>query len=238
MKGKKLEKELDLLVHLQNLDLEVNGGIEKKDNLSSRIGQIDFRLKEMENDLVGKKKELKQTKKQKRSKEKRIDEIDSLLRKHDDEKYRIKSQSEFGALDREIDRLQKEKLKEEDILLELMEREDELVNLLPSLEKEMDEEKKRLIKEKEDLGLNIKNVNQKEKKFKENKEKLINQISKFHFEQYERLRKMKGGLAVAGTKDGFCGGCNMKISFSIMGQVKRGEIVYCENCSRIIYSLE
>ncbi len=238
MKDKKLEKEIDLLVHLQNLDLEVNRGREKKESLSSRIGQIEFRLKEIEKDLMGKEEGLKQTKKQRRSKEKRIDEIDSLLRKHDDEKYRIKSRSEFEALDREIDRLQKEKLKEEDILLELMEREDELTNLLPSLEKEMDEEKKRLIKEKKDLELNIKNVNQKEEKFKEKREKLTNQISKFHFEQYERLRKMKDGLAVAGTKDGFCGGCSIKISSSIMSQVRRGEIVYCENCSRIIYSLE
>lgn len=229
-------KEIDLLVQLHNLDLEVSRGREKKESLSSRSVQIDFRLKEMEKDLAGQKEELKQTKKQNRSKEKRIDEIDSLLRKHEDEKYRIKSQLEFDALDREIDGLQKEKLKEEDILLELMEREDELVTLLPSLEKEMNEERERLIKEKKDLGLNIKDINQKEEKLKEEREKLTSQISKFHFGQYERLRKIKDGLAVAGTKDGFCSGCSMKISSSIESQVQHGEIVYCENCNRIIYN--
>lgn len=233
-----MENEIDLLTHLQNLDLEVDRERERRKNLSSRIGQIDFRLKEIERDLSGKKEELKQTKKQKRGKEKRIDEIDSLLHKHEEEKYRIKSQSEFEALDREMDTLQKEKVKEEDALLELMEKEDSLINLLPSLEKEMSEEKKELIKEKENLERDIKGIDQKEEKFKEKREKLTDQISKFHFGQYEQLRKMKDGLAVVVTKDGFCGGCNTEISSSIMGQVKRREIVYCENCSRIVYTLK
>ena len=233
-----MKKEIDLLIHLQNLDLEVDKGRGESKSLSSKIEQIDFRLKEIEKDLVSKKEELKQTKKQKRGKEKRIDEIDSLLDKHEKEKYHVKSKSEFEALDREINRLQEEKVKEEDILLELMEKEDELINLLPSLGKEMDEEKKKLIKEKEDLRVDIENINQKEEKFKEEREKLTNQISKLYFEQYEQLRKIKDGLAVVGAKDGVCGGCNMKISPSIMSQVRRGEIVHCENCNRIIYTLE
>lgn len=233
-----MENEIDLLIHLQNLDLEVDRERERRESLSSRNGQIDFRLKEIEEDLSGKKEELKQTKKQKRGKEKRIDEIDSLLHKHEEEKYRVKSQSEFEALDREMDGLQKEKVKEEDTLLELMEKEDSLINLLPSLEKEMGEEKKELIKEKENLERDIKDINQKEGKSKEKREKLTDRINKFHFEQYEQLRKIKDGLAVVVVKDGFCSGCNTKISPSIMGQVKRREIVYCENCSRIVYALK
>ena len=237
-KDKKLEKEIDLLIHLQNLDLEVDKGKERRKSLSSQIENIEFRLKEIEKDLMSKKEELKQTKKQRRSKEKRIDEIDSLLHKHEEEKYHIKSKSEFEALDREIDKLQEEKVKEEDTLLELMEKEDGLINLLPSLEKEMNEEKRRLIKKKEDIGVDIEDINQREEKFKKDREKLTNQISKLHFEQYEQLRKVKNGLAVVEAKDGVCGGCSMKISPSIMGQVRRGEIVYCENCNRIIYTLE
>jgi len=54
---------------------------------------------------------------------------------------------------------------------------------------------------------------------------------------YQRLMKIKDGLAVAPMREGKCGGCHMKLIASTVMKVTSGrEIAQCEDCGRILYA--
>lgn len=223
------------MIRLQSIDLQIDENKKRKEILIFSLEKVKQRLKEIEEEFFSKKEELKQTKKERREKEIRIQEIDGLLQKHEEEKYKVKSQQEFEALDREIATLEDEKDREEDFLLELMEKEDELSNLLPSLEKKSGREREELGEEKRKLNQEMIDLGEKEENLTKERKKLSQQISRIYYQQYEQLRKVKDGVAVVRVKDRVCGGCNVKVSPSLISQMRRQQIVYCENCNRIIY---
>lgn len=54
--------------------------------------------------------------------------------------------------------------------------------------------------------------------------------------EYERLSRMRSGLALAEARDYSCQACRMKIRPQVFNDIRRGEqIIICESCSRILY---
>jgi len=229
------ENEIDLLVQLQNIDSQLDENNKKEEQFLSEIKNIDSEIKSIEQNLLSKKEELKNTKKERMEKELRIKELEDLLQKHEEEKYKVKSQQEFDTIYQKVASLEKEKDKEEDDFLELMEKEEQLSDLLPFLEKKSEQEKERLSKEKDKLNSELINLKKTRGDLVKKREQVARKISKVYYNQYEQLRKTKNGLAVVMVENGVCGGCQVKISPSLIGQVKRHQIVYCENCNRILY---
>ncbi|MFQ6067653.1 MAG: zinc ribbon domain-containing protein [bacterium] len=232
-----MEKELSLLIELQELDSEIAKNEQRKKKLSHQIQRLEIQISELEKDLVSKQEKLKEIKKKRRGEERRIDEVDLRLAKHEEEKYKVKSQDEFAALDREVSREESEKREIEDLLLELMEKEEELAQFLPSFKVKAETEKNSLDREKKVSVSNLKKLTSEGEKFQDKREKLIPRLNPVLLEQYEKLRQLKDELAVVPIKNGICQGCNVKVPPSLIGRVKRGkDIVFCENCNRILYN--
>lgn len=229
-------EELFLLIELQDLDSEIAKNEQRKKKHSHQIRQREIKISELDKNLLSKQEELKEIKKKRRAEERRIDEVDLKLAKHEDEKYKVKSRDEFTALDKEVSHVEGEKREIEDLLLELMEKEEELTQFLPSFKVKAEAEKNELDREKKVLISNLKELTSKGEKFQHQREKLIPRLDPVLLEQYEKLRQLKDELAVVPIKDGICEGCNVKVPPSLIGRIKRGkEIVYCENCNRILY---
>lgn len=57
-----------------------------------------------------------------------------------------------------------------------------------------------------------------------------------HLALYDRLRKRPGGLAVAAlSRGGECTACGMQVTTSMKQQVRRGTVMACPTCQRILY---
>lgn len=53
---------------------------------------------------------------------------------------------------------------------------------------------------------------------------------------YQRLSRMRSGLALAEARDYSCQACRMKIRPQVFADIRRGEtIITCESCGRILY---
>ena len=229
-------KDLSLVMGLQELDLRIERNRTRENNLSSQIEGEHKRILELEENLLNKKEMLKHIQIERRSKERSIEEIESFLAKHEEEKYKIKSNEEFAALEKEISQGEERKNNLEDVLLELMESEEDLGEELPALEKESKEankdyqEKERILRA--DLDTTIGQLKHLENNRKEN----ISQLNYVLFQRYEQLQKTRGNPVVLPVSNGICDGCNVKVPPSLLGRVRRKEeIVYCENCTRILY---
>jgi len=230
---------LSLLIELQNLDLKIDKIIIDKKTLLSKIEELKEKITGIKKDLKDRKEESREIKKKRREREERVEEIDILLSKHEEEKYKVKSQDEFNALDKEITRLEKEKEEIEDVILELMEREEELITELPLYEKEKERERETSEEKKNASQKDLDELIHQEEILKNEREKLISQLDGNFLNQYDKLRKNKGGIAVSCIVKGVCEGCNIKVSTSLINEVSQGErIIHCENCNRILYDSE
>ena len=52
---------------------------------------------------------------------------------------------------------------------------------------------------------------------------------------YRRLRIANGHGALAGTEDGFCEGCNCKVTNQDLVRIRTGEFMRCRECNRGLY---
>jgi len=228
-------RDLSLLIGLQELDLKIEKNRTKEKKLSSQIEGERKRVLELEENLLKKKEMLKHIQIERRNKERSIEEIDLLLGKHEEEKYKIKSNEEFAALEKEISQGQKEKNRAEDILLELMEREEGLNEELPALEKESKQANRDCQENERILRAGLNSTIEQLKHLESNRKTNICQLDSVLFQRYEQLGKTRENPVVLPISNGICDGCNVKVPPSLIARVRRGEeIVYCENCTRIL----
>ncbi|HEX8153740.1 MAG TPA: C4-type zinc ribbon domain-containing protein, partial [Thermoanaerobaculia bacterium] len=54
-------------------------------------------------------------------------------------------------------------------------------------------------------------------------------------DEFHKIFKARGGVAVAAVVSDSCSGCRTRIRPMVMQQLKRGDVVFCENCRRILY---
>lgn len=233
-----MNENLSLLIELQKLDLEIDRDEKERKKVLAEADRYTKEIEELEKDLLEKEAQLKKTKTEKRIKEGKIEEIDLLIAKHEEEKYKVKSQDEFAALEKEITLAKDQKEKVENLLLELMEKEEDLTNSIPLLREETESgNKNREIKRKK-LATYLDNFTRTREKSEGERKNLTLNLNPVFLEQFERLKKTRDGLAVISTKNGACGGCHVKLSFSLMGRVGKGQgVVYCENCNRVLYCI-
>ena len=56
-----------------------------------------------------------------------------------------------------------------------------------------------------------------------------------HLEIYDRIRQRSGGLAVTILKGDECGMCGVELTSQLAQQVRRGEVLTCPTCNRILH---
>jgi hypothetical protein len=114
-----------------------------------------------------------------------------------------------------------------------------------------------LARAKGELGGEKEILNREEKIYKEEEQKIENQIKDTEAEilslqgkrrggienidkqilsKYERLLKTRGGLAIAPIKNNNCSACFLAVTHQKINEIKKyADLVLCENCVRILY---
>ncbi len=70
------------------------------------------------------------------------------------------------------------------------------------------------------------------------RQRAISDLPWADLQAYERLRRAKGGVAVAAARGAICGGCHSTIPVNIMRQARMpSELTPCPTCGRILYPL-
>jgi len=226
---------LDKLLELQKLDLAVA-------RLDVDAREIPQQIQALESHLTGAKAGLDQAKakadqiqKDRRAKERELDEATQNVKKKQARLFEIKTNEEYSAVLKEIESLKEKSSKLETEILELLERGDVAAKTVTDAEKEF----------KAAEGLNQKERAEKEAQLARLKQDLANllesrkgQASRLDgalLQQYTRLRKTRG-VAVVGVKDGSCTGCGIALTPQANNEVRRNDRMFtCSSCNRILY---
>jgi uncharacterized protein len=231
-----VEIDFKKLIELQELDDKIRDVSLFLDNLPSRIQEIDRRI-ETSIEIVNRAKE-KLSQNQKRRRQLEADVQDNKIQI---EKYRrqlggVKTNKEYSTLLKEIENSTHLIEEKEELILEEMLTADEIENEIRSAEKEAEEIKTNLLKQKAELEKTGKMKEEERRDFSGQKDEMIPAIPKDQIKPYKTIFKKMGGIALSPVTDDFCSMCQIRIRPQVLNELIAGNtVILCENCGRILY---
>jgi hypothetical protein len=231
-----VQEQLSRLIDLQAFDKNLMAIANEKQQCPAKLSALDQKITEMSTEVKNAEIDLEALKKEHRNMDQEIATIESKIQKSNDKLSQIKSNKEYQAALKEIDDLQSEKQRQEDLSIELMEKIEESernhtekTKASKELVEAVEKERAHLKKQEEKLEKTFKSLLKK-------REALCRDIDESLLKRYEQLLKRKGGLAVSAVMKGVCQCCHLAIPPQKFNELIKGEkMMSCPHCMRIIY---
>lgn len=231
-----LEEQLKLLVELQGLDTQIFKLEDTAQGIPEKIKQMEETFKEKSVNLKKAEDGVRTLQLKRKAKEGELEGKEGTIKKYQAQLYQVKTNKEYSALQEEIARVRADNsLIEEDIIkiLDQIDAENKKVGqekeFLKQEETKLAEDKKKLDEEKgraekEAAGLKTKRA------------ALEATIDKAVLAKYEKIIKNRGGLAVVPVDDETCQGCFQILPPQVINEIRmHKDLIFCENCTRILY---
>lgn len=231
-----IKETLSILVALQEKDSVLDALRQKAAEYPEAIRQRKQAFDDLRREAEEQKKGLTQLQMEKKNKEIELATRETDIRKHNLELNSIKSNDAYKALLREIDAGKKASSDIETEILDLMERVEQAVKASQAIDQEVKQKEKEM---QADVS-----------RFEEEHKKMLARVAAAEQEraadaakvpealmkQYDHIREVRDGVAVAAVEGETCGGCNMLLRPALINEVYKAlDFVSCDSCSRILY---
>jgi predicted nucleic acid-binding Zn-ribbon protein len=223
------------LYELQQLDLELQGKQHELNELENRLSD-NKGLVAAESKLVPQKEQLEEARKKQKSAEWQLEDLQEKIKQINSKLYsgRTKDPKELLNLEKEGEGLKSQIRLKEDALLELMGQVEEgeaevkaITEEVQRLKRDWEQRQETLRPEKSEVETALAELSQE-------RNELVQQIDSEVLNTYEHLKLTKG-QAVVKVERGRCLGCHITVSTSQWQKAKAGDLIQCNNCSRILY---
>ena len=231
--------DLDLLWQLQKQDKTLIDLNERLDFLErgDKIKEIEKTMKKTEFRLRDLKSRMEQTEKGLIRNNSILKDMDYKLRETEKELYEgnIIDLRQLSYLDKEKDLLRKEIDNKEIEILTQMEEMEKLKKDFADLELEFEDFKLEYLKLKNEYNELREKIKEEITKNTNLRQEIAFQIDKEILNKYNQMKKTKNNVVVE-IIDNKCSGCNVLLPTIISDKLKfKNEIIYCDNCGRILY---
>ena len=231
-----LKEQIKLLVELQGLDTQI---FRLEDELEAIPETIRIREEEFKEKSVNLKKledDLKALLMKRKEKEGDLEAKEGTIKKYQQQLNQVKTNKEYTALQEEIGRVKADDSLIEEAILNIFDEIDagnknitKEKDFLKGEEAKFNEEKKRFASDTERIKTELETL-------KKQREELSGKVDKVILKKYERIVKSKDGLAVVTIANDACQGCFRVMPPQVVNEIKMNkELVFCDNCARILY---
>ena len=171
--------------------------------------------------------------------ESKVTDLEAKISKYREQLMSVKTNEEYKAMVKEIDYSQDAISKVEDQILTLMESSETQAQDLKAAESDLREDEKIVQTDRVSLEeINLKDTATLEA-YIEERVGLEKEVSADILARYERVRKARGGIALASASDEACDVCNVRMRPQVFQEVRRNDnIITCDSCRRILYDPE
>jgi predicted nucleic acid-binding Zn-ribbon protein len=234
-----MNSDLKQLIRLQTIDTsiqELRGRIDKFPGISKAL---DEKLRSAQAGLDSAKERIKNNQTQRKKLEADITAMEAKISKYREQMLSVKTNDEYRALQHEIEHAQKAIRKIEDDILNLMQDAETVQAEIKAAEARLKEDQQKVNVERTALGEeNKRDISALDGYLKERKE-IESSISSDLIPRYERVRKHRGGIAVAAARDYVCELCQVRIRPQVFQEIRKNDqIIACDACQRILYNPE
>jgi uncharacterized protein len=234
-----VEAELKSLIELQRVD---QGLSHLRDTLKAsplRIQALSAELEQFVRAIEEQKVSLSANQKERRQLEGNVQEIRSKIARHKDQLYEVKTNEQYRAMLKEIDAEEANIRRVEDRILEKMLAGEQIDRQIHEATARLESEKKRVEAEIGELESGRKEAERERDEAEARRNALVETLSKNTYALYERLFKARNGIALAEVRNGFCGGCHVRLRPQVYNDVRTSDgLLTCEACSRILYYVQ
>jgi hypothetical protein len=229
---------LSKLISLQDLDVELKRLRADIESLPERRQKLERDFTESAREYLDLKQQLDTAKVDRAALESRLEAEQHKLQKFEEDRSKMSAPNirVYETITREIDVSKKAISSQETDLLKLMER-------IEKLEAQFNERTPEIESRRVDVDRQIAEWDasavanrQRVDTLAAERGPMLDSLGPVARLEYERLSRMKSGLALAEARDYSCQACRMKIRPQVFNDIRRGEtIITCESCSRILY---
>ena len=231
-----MEEQLRFLVELQEIDAKIRGWKEEKGRVPEQLADFDRRSLICREDLEKFGEALQTAQKNKRDRERDLEESGGKVEKLKARASEIKTNKEYQAQMKEIEAAEKESKSIEDEILGLMEKIDAATAQLAAAEKRMKEEASAIEAERKEFEKKIAKLDQEFGAVVRSREEIASHVDSLVLSRYQALAGSKPGKVVVAARGESCSGCYMSIPPQVFVNVKKNNsIITCPNCHRILY---
>jgi predicted nucleic acid-binding Zn-ribbon protein len=234
-----MEKQLSLLIQLQEMDTQIRSLAERKNRLPELLASLDRRRAASTEELEKTREGLQTAQKNKRDRDKDLEAGVQKVEKLKARTSEIKNNKEYQALLKEIEAGEQENKAIEDEILVLMEKIDAAAAAITEAEKQAKETDAAITAEQKEHEAAVVKIGEELKAAEKHRNEMAAGIEPSILSQYRKLLATKAGFAIAEARSESCSGCYMSIPPQVFVNVKKNEsIITCPHCSRILYYKE
>ena len=232
-----LKEVLLQLSELQEKDTKIVEQQNKVNKFPADIENKKSELLKIKEDFENKKSAYVKLNTLKKEKESLLNEKEAAIAKHTASLNSIKSNDLYKACLLEIEKAKADKSVVEDEILQLMEDIDKEIVNLKKYETETKQQEENINKELKEMDSSVNKIKEDVSVLQKDRDEFAKVIPANILSQYERIRENRNGQGLALIEGDSCGGCNMVLRPQLIVQAtKCKELVYCDNCSRILFN--
>jgi uncharacterized protein len=231
----KLQKDLTMLLDLQEIDDQLGELERSKIYLPEMINNLEKEIEELAQAIATNDKILEESQREQRLIELEIETDKVDLDKFQKQMRVIKTNKEYDALTAEIDTKKQGVADKEEKILTLMAAADEAKEKAAEMKSMLAEVRTRNNEQLETLRAQESTLQAKIEDKMAERTNLVKDINRQIVGVYERIRKGKGGMAVVPVRKRACSGCFKQIPPQRIQEIRRGDRIFaCDSCGRIL----
>src|SRR5215467_7212758 len=234
-----MNSDLKQLIRLQEIDLSIQELRARIDRFPGISKALNEKLRSAQAGVAVAQDKAKSNQGTRKKLEGEITAAESKISKYRDQMMAVKTNEEYRALQHEIEHAQTAIRKIEDDILTLMMEAESAQSEIKTAEVRLKEDQQKVDRERKQLTeVNQRDLSALESYLKERKE-IEASISADLVPRYERVRKARGGIAVAAARNEVCEICQVRIRPQVFQEIRRNDqIIACDACQRILYNPE
>ena len=223
------------LYKLQQLDLELQKRQQELNEVENQLSD-NKALVAAESKIASQKEPLEDARRKQKSSEWELEDLQEKVRQIDSKLYsgKTKNPKELVNLEKEVKGLKSQIKTKEDALLGLMSQVEEIEAKVKTTAEEIERLQREWEQRQETFGPRKSEIETVLAKLRGDRNGLAQQIDSEAFNIYERIRLTRG-QAVVKVERGRCLGCHITVPTSQWQKAKAGDLIQCNNCSRILY---
>lgn len=231
-----MQSDLQLMLRLQSLDGRATELTKEIATLPKHIAEIEKKLHGGERKLEADRAALSANQRDRKKMDSDIQINEQKISKLKDQMLSAKNNEQYKAFQHEIEFCQAEIGKCEDRILELMTASEPLDKNVKAAELSLKQEKQQVDSEKAVAREKTAKDQHALHEIGEERKGVVGSMTKSVLVNYERLRKSRGGVAIAEALDGRCSMCHISFRPQFAQELKKGDkIMTCESCNRMLY---
>lgn len=223
-------------MRLQSLDGRVTELTKEIAALPKHIAEIEKKLSGGERKLEADKAALAANQRDRKKMEGDIQLNQGKISKLRDQMLTAKTNEQYRAFQHEIEFCENEIKKSEDRILELMGQSELLDRNVKAAEASLKQEKQGVEAEKAEAREQTAKDQAALKQLFDDRKGIVASLNPGLVSNYERIKKTRGGIAIAEAIEGRCSKCFISLRPQFYQELKRGDkVMTCESCNRILF---